>query len=40
MLDLEKLDKKFDKLLSKWTSERLDEWIAKKDKEEQDENNK
>ena len=40
MLDLEKLDKKFDKLLSKCTSKRLDEWITKKDKEEQDENNK
>jgi len=37
MLDLDKLDKKFDELLSKWTSKRLDEWIAKKDKEEQEE---
>ena len=36
MLDLDKLDKQFDELLSKWTSKKLDEWISKKDKEEQE----
>ena len=37
MLDIDKLDKQFDKLLSKWTDSKLDYWISKKDKEEQKE---